>query len=181
MRADPGINICFSTTDGFSSRAIRWVTRSTVSHALITYRSATLGRVMVLEAVGRGFHMVPWAHWKQHNTLVARFSLKVAPSRQVQALHTLTDSLGQQYDSLSLLGFLLRRWRKRARNPFDNATKLICSEVVARLLQSVSLKGFDDAGQWTPEDLLQEALARPHEFELIEGERDGLRAARTGQ
>lgn len=167
---DPSINICFSTTDSWASGVIRWGTRSTVSHALVTYRSSTLGRVMVMEAVGRGFVMLPWRSWRQRNKLVARFAVRVPVAQQLAALHQVTTSLGAEYDSLSLLGFIFRRWRKRARNPLDNAGKLICSEVVAKLLKLAGLGGFEDPGQWTPADLLQAALSRPDDFQLLEAD-----------
>jgi len=50
--ARASINVCFSATRGLVSHLIRWLTRSRVSHAMITFRSATLDKVLVLEATG---------------------------------------------------------------------------------------------------------------------------------
>ncbi len=146
------INICFSTQTGPLSRVIRWFTRSPVSHAMITFRDATLGKVMVMEATGRGFRMVPWAGWCLHNSMKARFALRVAEDVQLTALQNLAEKLGAEYDYISLLGFLWRRWRKRYDNPLDDAKRLICSEAVATFLGLCGLK-MDDPSSYTPNDL----------------------------
>jgi hypothetical protein len=48
--AHASINGCFSVTHGLVSHLIRWLTRSCGGDAMITFRSATLGKVLVLEA-----------------------------------------------------------------------------------------------------------------------------------
>jgi hypothetical protein len=156
---DPSINICFSTTDGYLSRWIRWVTRSPVSHALLTFYSQTLDKVMVMEATGKGFNLIPWNRWAKKNQLVARFALDVPRDKELEALHRIADKLGAEYDTVSLFGFFFRRWKKRGANPLDDPTKLICSEAVARFLQEVGIDAFQNPGEWTPADIFQYAMA----------------------
>jgi hypothetical protein len=139
-----------------------------VSHALITFEDETLGKVFVMEANGRGFMMVPWAKWRDHHALVARYSLKVQAAAQRTSLRDLSDFLGTQYDYLSILGFALRRFFKRMVNPFDDGTKLVCSEAVARFLYGAGLTRFKDYGTWTPGDLLQAAKEETDLFVLEE-------------
>jgi hypothetical protein len=174
------ISVCFSTSHGLVSRLICWVTRSRVSHALLTFRSATLDKVLVMQATGLGFHLWPWDKWRRKNKLVARFALAVPPERQLVALRDLARNLGAEYDTWSLFAFLRRRWGKRARNPWNSPRKLICSEVVARFLSSCDLRAFDDAGSFTPADLYGDLSADHETFRLVEGRPvpDGTRRRR---
>lgn len=151
------INVCFSTSSGFFSKVIRWATRSKVSHALITFRDETLDKVFVMEANGRGFMLVPWSKWRQSHDLLSRYKLTVPADMQRFALQDIAQSLGAQYDYVSILGFFFRRWFRRMRNPLDDPGKLICSEAVAKFLATSGLKRFENHGTWTPEDLLEEA------------------------
>ena len=161
------INVCFSTSSGIFSRVIRWFTRSKVSHALITFRDQTLDKVFVMEANGRGFMLVPWSKWRQSHTMVARYRLTVPQGMQSFSLRELAQSLGAQYDYVSVLGFFFRRWYRRMRNPFDDPNKLVCSEAVARFLANSGIKRFENHGTWTPEDILGEAQ-KGEEFILEE-------------
>lgn len=149
------INVAFSTQDGIISALIRWVTRSKVSHCVITFHDDTLDKVLVMEAVERGFSVTPWRRWVQDNNLVARYELPGSSypvGAQAQALHELAAYLGTEYDTVSLFGFLWRRWRKRMRNPFSSGAKLICSEAVAIFLKTTGLP-IDDPATYTPDDL----------------------------
>lgn len=164
MEQRVSINVCVSTSNSIFSRVIRWFTRSQVSHAFLTFYDETLGRVFVMEANGRGFMLVPWSNWKKHNTVVARFSLKTPEVQQLHALQRLSNLLGATYDYVSVLGFVLRRFRRRMRNPLNDAAKLICSEVVARFLFDTGdplLLVFAESETWTPEDILREARKNP--------------------
>jgi hypothetical protein len=170
------INICFSTANGFFSKVIRWFTRSRASHSLITFYDITLDRVFVMEANGRGFMLVPWSKWRKSNTMVARYSLSIGEAAQIESLRALSGSLGAEYDYVSLLGFIFRRFKKRMANPLNNPTKLICSEAVANFLAGAGLVGFGSPGTWVPEDLMDEARSR-EEFILEEGDDGGVPAS----
>jgi len=165
------INVCFSTTDGFFSRLIRWFTHSKVSHSIITFRDDTLDRVFVMEANGRGFMLVPWSKWRTHNELVARYELSTVPESQLEALRELSNALGAEYDYVSILGFIWRRFMGRMKNPLDNPTKLVCSEAVAKFLYLAGLKGFDEPETWTPQDIMLRAQGGAP-FTLVENGRN---------
>ena len=149
------INICFSTTEHLTSRLIRWVTGSRVSHALITYRDATLGKIMVLEATAKGFWPQPWARWKEQNTLVARFALTLPEDVQLRALRQLAELIGEGYDYGGAAGWVARLFR-RVENPLDSKQRLFCSEAVALFLSYTQiLPQKADPALQSPEDLLK--------------------------
>lgn len=157
------INIAFSTTNSWLSRAIRWVTRSKASHSIITFRDETLDKIFVMEANGRGFMLVPWSKWSKSNTLIARYSIDIEPALQIESLRSLAGMLGAEYDYMSLIALVLRRFTSRMQNPLDSSKKLICSEAVAKFLYGTlhdDMKVFKGYGTWTPEDLLEEASKR---------------------
>jgi hypothetical protein len=162
------VNVCFSTSNGLVSRVIRWFSRAEVSHALITFYDETLDKVFVMEAGGRGFLLTPWAKWRQNHTLTCRYSLCISTRHQEESIRKLAEFLGSQYDYISLLGFVFRRWVRRMRNPLDSPKRLVCSEAVAMFLRDAGLEPFNEPATWTPGDLLAHARRDPL-FELEEG------------
>jgi hypothetical protein len=176
-----GVHIGFSTTGGWLSRIIRKMTAAPVSHCFLVFHSEAFGKDMVLEASGRGFRMMSWRRFDRGNKLVAMYRLNLPEQKQREAFEQLGDRLGDAYDTLSLFGFLLRKWFRLKRTPFDSRDKLICSEVVALFLEWAGVP-FDDIGVVTPRDLLELAGSRPDAFLLVDKDagfdRVAARAAR---
>lgn len=154
------INVCFSTSNAWISRLIRWFDKSDVSHALITFYDETFDQVFVLEANGRGYMPIPWAKWRQTHTLVRRYDLDIPLAQQQAALREMGNLLGAEYDRIGLIGHLWLKIKRRAKNPFDTPTKLICSEAVARFLymtHNVNLEIFKNYTTFTPRMIDEQA------------------------
>ena len=162
-----GVHVGFSTTGGWLSRIIRRMTGSPVSHSFVVYHSAVFGKDMVLEASGHGFRIMSWRRFDKENKLVAMYRLKVPDEVLHQALGKLADRLGDAYDTLSLFGYLLRKWFRLKRVPFDSRKKLVCSEAVALFLGWCGMR-FDDVGVVTPQILLDFAEGNADAFELVD-------------
>jgi hypothetical protein len=162
-----GVHIGFSTTSGWLSRMIRRITGSPVSHSFVVYHSTAFGKDMVLEASGQGFRVMSWRRFDKENKLVAIYRLKVADPVAHEALGKLADRLGDAYDTLSLFGYLLRKWFRLERVPFDSRKKLICSEAVALFLGWCGMP-FDDVSVVTPKILLDFAEGHTDGFELVD-------------
>jgi hypothetical protein len=162
-----GVHLGFSTTVGWLSRMIRRITGSPVSHSFVVYHSAAFGRDMVLEASGQGFRVMAWRRFDKENKLVAVYRINMPDSILHPALGKLADRLGDAYDTLSLFGYLLRKWFRLKRVPFDSRKKLICSEAVALFLGWCGLP-FEDVGVVTPQMLLDLAESRKDLFELVD-------------
>jgi hypothetical protein len=169
------LNICFSTTDGLLSRWIRWYTGAPVSHAAITFRSLSLDKVMVMEASGSGFRLLPWRKWAPHNRLAARFRLDVPIGRLRAALQHIADRLGDGYDSRGLFGFVPRfrdklvatdRGRRPRHNLLDDPSRVFCSEAVAEFLLHAGFDELTDPSAWSPADLYWFACGDPRLLEL---------------
>jgi hypothetical protein len=162
-----GIHLGFSTTAGWLSRIIRRITGSPVSHSFLVYKSSAFGKEMVLEASGKGFRVMAWKRFDKENKLVAIYRVNLPDPVLYEAMDQLADRLGDAYDTLSLLGYLLRKWFRLKRVPFDSRDKLVCSEAVALFLGWCGLP-FDDVGVVTPKVLLDFAEGRKDVFELID-------------
>ncbi len=150
--------IGFSTTDALLSRLIRRLTRSEVSHAFLVYRDVDFDRVMVMEAVGAGFRVVPFDKFEQHNRIVEI----VTPRHPIdEGLKAAVDWLGEAYDTSGLIGMGLlllfrglRRRTRRLRNLIASPRALFCSEAVARACRACAYPGFDrEPETTTPQDL----------------------------
>jgi hypothetical protein len=150
--------IGFSTTDHLSSRMIRALSGSEVSHAFLVYRDADFDRDMVMEAVAQGFRIVPFDKFQRQNRVVALY----APRHPIdEGLRAAVDWLGDEYDVGGLFGMalvVLRRWVERRvrhlRNPLASSRSLFCSEAVAWACVAAGYPGFDlDPESTSPQDL----------------------------
>ncbi|HLU66692.1 MAG TPA: hypothetical protein VKZ63_10475, partial [Kofleriaceae bacterium] len=122
---------------------------------------------MVLEASGQGFRVLAWRRFDRENKLIAIYRLRVPEPALAEAMEKLADRLGDAYDTLSLFGYLLRKWFKLKRTPFDSREKLICSEAVALFLAWGGVP-VDEQKVVTPQDLLELVQSRPDLFELVD-------------
>ena len=161
------IHIGFSTTSGLLSRLIRWGTGARVSHCFIVYRCGVFGSDMVLEASGSGFRVMAWNKFDRGNRLIAVYRLHRPDDDLRGGMIRLGPRLGDAYDTLSLVGYLLRSVFSLRRVPFNSRKKLVCSEAVALYLQSVGVD-VGRASVVTPRDLFDLAQREPDVFALVE-------------
>lgn len=157
------LKIGFSTTNGLISRAIRWVTRSRVSHTFVVYYDETLGREMVLHADLKGVETIPMSRFQESNTVVYICEPELTPYQRAHALLYLSKWLGSQYDFAGLFGnlwVLFGRWLKlKIRNPWGSSKAVFCSEAIVRALQEVNYPAVADLDpEATNPDDLYEAL-----------------------
>lgn len=165
--SDHSICVCISRNDSLVSRFIRFWSRGRVSHALITFRSQTLGKVFAMESTATGWRLTPWSYWRKKNTLVARYRLTIPVADQLRALSEMSDYLGTKYDYKGLLGFFWRWLRGRMSNRYHSAKKLLCSEGAAMFLLKAGLETYESPETWTPHDLDKE-WQKDANLELVE-------------
>jgi hypothetical protein len=148
-----GIVIGFSTSENFISKAIRWFSRSEVSHAWISFDCAELGLKLIMHATSGGYKLNQWKRWHKGNKIVAQF---VCSEDLSDGLLKMAKQLDRDYDYLSVIMLMPRRWLgKLFRNPIHNWKKLHCSEAVVRLLQVHGFAKHLDPESTTPGDLLE--------------------------
>jgi hypothetical protein len=174
------VHIGFSTTKGLLSRMIRAATGAPISHCFIVYPDALFGGEMVLEASGSGFRVMAWRKFDRANKLVAVYRVKRPEETLRAGLLALAPRLGDAYDSLSLVGHLLRTIFSLRRVPWNSRKKLVCSEAVALYLHRCGIN-VGRISVVTPRDLFE--LARDHtdDFELVETGKAFKRVRRRGK
>lgn len=152
------ILVGFSTSNALVSRAIRWFTRSKVSHTFLLFPDSAFGSYMVMEAIGAGFSLRTYESFKKDNTVVDLLAPKVPLDAGLQAA---ASWLGERYDVSGLLGMalvMLGRWVGRKwRNPLQSSSAMFCSEVNVRILQEAGYPGAKDLdpASMSPADLLE--------------------------
>lgn len=161
------VHMGFSTKSGWLSRGIRRVTGSRASHCFIVYPCELFGQEMVLEASANGFRLISWRRWDRMNKLIALYRLNLPEGELRTGLRRLSNRLGDAFDRLSLLGFLLQRLFRLQRVPFNSRAKLVCSEAVALFLHWCGLP-IPNVGVMTPELLLRLAESRADAFTRID-------------
>lgn len=145
----------FSSGRSPLSALIRWLTQSRVSHCSIGTTIA--GTDVVIEATLFGVEMRTRSRWEPDHTIVQEF--EVPPYLAEGALPIYMQALGEGYDYSGLLGYLpivVARWVKRKiRNVWASPSKVVCSELVVRGLQSQPQFAKLDPETISPEDLLE--------------------------
>lgn len=162
-----GVHVGFSTTGGLLSRIIRFLTGSRISHCIVVHRSDVFAQEMVLEASGHGFRLLSWRRWDKANRLIALYRLELPDDRVRPGLQLLADRLGDAFDRLSLIGFLLRVCFRLKGVPFNSRQKLICSEALALFLIECGVP-IEDAGVLSPQDVFALVEHRKDIFTLVE-------------
>ena len=169
-----GIRVGFSTTGALLSRIIRRAIRAPVSHCFVTYHSPAVGRVLLIEASRYGLRIVPYWRWRasgeeQH---IATYRIQISDDRLRHALTTLLDRLGDAYDRLGLVGYLLVMLFHLRKNPLDSKDKLVCSEAVGVFLEACGVT-VPPSGIVTPRHLFDLVHEKSDLFVLEDG--DGRR------
>jgi len=150
------VKVGFSTSRRLVSRLIRWATRSKISHTWLVVSDSFLGIDMVLQATMGGFQLVTYAAFEKEHKIIAVLDLKYPVDSGVKQS---AQWLGFRYDYTGLFGsafVVFGRWfRRKWRNPLNDAQALFCSEAVVRVLQASGYPGSEalDPSAVTPQDL----------------------------
>ncbi len=138
MSTTPQIVVCVAASDSFVGKAIRFVTGSNVNHALIAFYSDKHESWQALQTDSRGLVQVPVSSLRYSYTECYEFT----DLNLLTALPHCEHLIGDEYDFLGILGFLLKilAWRllgRRIFNPLHRKGELFCSEFVMQYLQKV--------------------------------------------
>lgn len=151
----------FSTPSYFNpvSWLVRHFTGSKASHTWFLYWDTDFELNMVMEAHELGFRLLPYEHFKRHNTVVALFE----PRRPLDVGLKLIarQYLSTHYDFKGLFGMAwvrLGSWlRRKWRNPFHDPKHVFCSEALALAMK---LSGGYEDFTLEPEDADPETMLR---------------------
>lgn len=157
----------FSTTNSWISRAIRWGSRSEVSHSYMRFSIA--GEEIILHADYRGIEALGMKRFCSKNTVVMEFVVDL-PWQPLIA--EIVEELGTPYDFLGLLGQVIMNFGnligKNWDNPFQDEYLWYCSEFCAYLLSLAGEPLPAKPSAISPKVLLTIMQKSPHVTRLAE-------------
>ncbi len=148
------VKIGFSTTDKLLSRVIRKITNASVSHCWFLFEAH--GKEFVLQADIGGVRITPFTKWEKKWKSIQLIEPKVEID-----LSSAWDMLDENYDYGGLIGnawvYLGLLFKKKWKNPFENARSLFCSELVIKVLQTANYPGAAElnSSTTTPAQILE--------------------------
>lgn len=167
--AQPTITIGLTASSGFFPDAVRWLTKSKVSHARLQYSDPVWGGDWVMQATWPQIQIVPKE--TAGDATAAEFECLFDAA---SAMRTLREYIGRDYnlEGIAALAWVYGTWRlfkRRAAMPKYSTGEQFCSELVARMLVAAKLPGTEswNVEAVTPEDLLEYCTAHPELFKAV--------------
>lgn len=160
------VRIVFTASRTWFGRAIRWITRSKVSHVFIEI--PIWGERFAVESTVSGVRIVP-AHKARHN-IESEFQCDF-PTKT--GLLRVAEALGSPYDwaGTFFLGVLIiiGRWFKlKWKKLYWNTKSLKCSELVADFLRAAgTIRADVNTEIITPDDVRALLIALGHRFKRL--------------
>lgn len=134
------------------------------SHAYISFRSESLNRDLIYEAVGSGVRFVGKTLWEETSKEVKRYELEICQESYKELMQWCIDNAGVKYAYFQNIGILIANLFTLKKNPLKQ--KMNCSEVVARILIKNGFKVDKDLDLITPKDvdqiLASQLASAPH-------------------
>ena len=164
---EPMIDIVFTASNTFVGRAIRWLTKGTVSHAALDYHNNMFGTSWTMEATGRGAWTIPTIN--AHNNVTRRFRCRFDTISALQQL-TVVLSAPYDYEGVFFLGIIKLWWklfRRKMKKFWHRTSTMFCSELVATFLQNAGFCGSWDVELVDPQMLLDFCITNPDLFDEI--------------
>jgi hypothetical protein len=151
--------ICFSASDTWYGRMIRYLTQSDFNHVFLSYKSDMWGGWWATQVDDDGVRLLPLEKVVGKKKMPVE-CYETVSSDVFDGLVSVRDYIGSRYDWRGIFGFLVKLivWRlfgKRILNPFHDRAKMFCSEFVMLILQKANIGNTMnyDASSASPEDV----------------------------
>jgi len=165
MNEKERILVVVSASDTFLGRVIRWLTSSPVNHTFLVYESYLWGGWWAAQIGSDGVKKIPANHALSKYVMTEFYEYRGNIAR---GLHACRAMVGEKYDFMGILGFLLKIvvWRltgKRIKNPLHGKHEEFCSEFVASVLKAARVDHFVncDPASVSPEDVRNWLMTNP--------------------
>lgn len=149
------ISLGFSRTNNFPSRAIRWFTKSHISHVYIRVYDRFFKAPFILSSDWGGVQFDLAEKFDMENIAVEEYIID--DPRLDDAIRKNFWHLGKGYAYVKLFNWawaiILKRWVvRKVKDPATNPTKLICVDYVLYVLNDAGIINIP-IGSMTPADL----------------------------
>jgi hypothetical protein len=140
----------------FGSWLIRKYQKTPYSHVYVKFRSESLNRVLIYEAVGSGLRFIGSNVWNSHATEMFSFDIEVTEASYIGLLQYCVDNAGTDYGFLQNIGVVLSNAFGLLRNPFSKGKN--CSEAVSDMLRMEGYEFNKESNLLTPKDVYNALL-----------------------
>lgn len=121
------------------------------SHVYLKFKSNSLDRTLIYEAVGAGVRFIGVNKWKEHAEEVYSFDIQISDENYTKLMQYCVDNAGIEYGFIQNLGILYANLMNMVRNPVDDGKN--CSEAIGEILRLEGYKIDKDLNLLTPKDI----------------------------
>lgn len=133
------------------SLLIRWYMGAPYSHVYLKFKSSSLDRVLIYEAVGAGVRFIGANRWASHAEEVSSFNIEISDENYTKLMQFCVDNAGIEYGFFQNLGILFANLCKLKKNPLTDGNN--CSEAIGEILELEGYKINKDLNLLTPKDI----------------------------
>jgi hypothetical protein len=163
------MNILGTCSNKIGSRLIRWGTGDPISHVAIHFDSG-----LILHATGGGVELDWYPVFKENNKIIYSVKIPTDPGDDMaimgriteKTLHTGYDFAALTYLSIRVLMQRLFKHNLKGKNLWDSDNNVICTELVAILLDDV-IVGEQDPAMMTPMAVIRQLSLIYHNMEPV--------------
>jgi hypothetical protein len=135
------------------SWAIRAFQGTKYSHVYIKFKSDSLQRVLIYEAVGAGLRFIGTKVWESHAEEVVSFSIDIDQENYLTLMRYCVDNAGTEYGFTQNIGIAICELLRLKNNPFKKGKN--CSEVVGEMLKLEGFSFVKETNLLTPKDIYE--------------------------
>lgn len=133
------------------SKLIRWYMKTPYSHVYLKFKSTSLNRTLIYEAVGSGVRFIGESKWKEHAEEVQAFDIQINNDKYLELLQYCVDNAGAEYGFMQNIGIVLAGLFKEKFNRFTKGMN--CSENTYNIADLLGIEIGKDKNIVTPKDL----------------------------
>lgn len=122
------------------------------SHVSMHFRSESLDRTIIYEAVGPGVRFIGNKLWEQHASIIESFEISVTEEQYVRIMQHCIDTAGMKYGMGIAFGMALAKFFSLKENPFADPDKKVCSKAIGELLLELGYMTGKSLDLLDPED-----------------------------
>jgi len=128
----------------------KWM-KTPYSHVYLKFRSESLGRILIYEAVGSGVRFIGRKIWEDHAEEVASFDIEITQENYTTLIQYCVDNAGLEYGALQNIGVVFCNLFKIKSNPFKKGKN--CSEAISDILKLEGYKFEKESNLIVPKDI----------------------------
>lgn len=133
------------------SLAIRWYMGTPYSHVYMKFRSDSLERTLIYEAVGAGVRFIGADRWSQHAEEIESITIEICDQSYKKLMQWCVDNSGIDYGFGQNFGIIIANIFNLKANPLKNGKN--CSEAIGEVLVLEGYTFDKELNLLTPKDI----------------------------